>query len=250
MLTDHEILELIPAYALDALDEREAARVRAHLPNCARCRHALEDYRRVNEDLAQAVPQAPLPPALKARTLGRLEGRAALHAPEPKAAILSQRRNWSMVAAGLAAALALVALVVTLLLNNQLAREFAVQRDLTVVMAYADGAARTIHGTTVAPLAVGKLYADADSNVAALITVNMPPLEANETFAVTLVQSDGQKTSAGNFGIDAQGTGWVLLRAPRPLVDYQSVTVTRMRGGGPAPDGGQIILEANLETLP
>jgi hypothetical protein len=248
MATHDEIIELIPAYALDALDENEAARVRAHLPTCTTCRRALEDYRRVNEGLMHVAPQVEPPPALKARTLGPLEGTALADGTRQPSPVLRQRWNWGAIAAGLAFALALVALAVSLGQSSQVARELAEQRDLIVVIAYADGPAQTIHGTAAAPLALGKLYADPDFGTAALIAVNMPPLSPGDTYAVSFLQSDGLQVSAGTFRVDAQGSGWLLVRPPGALDAYRTVIVTHQRGGNGPPIEGEIILQAELDS--
>lgn len=246
MGTHDEILELIPAYALDALDEQEAARVKAHLPNCSQCRRALEDYRRVGEGLARAVAQVDPPRTLQARTLRPLAGSWSFQAREQPRITSRLRGNWRGIFTGLALAFALVALSLTLWQNDQMGREFAAQRELVAVLAYADGTARTIHGTTAAPRARGKLYAEPDSTVAALITVNMPPLAPDETYAVSLVQSDGQKTDVGTFRVDLQGNGLLLLRAPLRLDAYRTIMVTRLRGAGLALGEGEVVLEAEL----
>jgi anti-sigma factor RsiW len=50
-LTHGEIQELLGAYALDAVDERERAIIEAHLPTCESCRVELDDHLRLAETL-------------------------------------------------------------------------------------------------------------------------------------------------------------------------------------------------------
>ena len=48
-----EIQELLGAYALDAVDDRERALIEAHLETCESCRAELDDHRRLVETLRQ-----------------------------------------------------------------------------------------------------------------------------------------------------------------------------------------------------
>ena len=56
------VKELIPAYALNCLDNDEAAQVAAHLNDCPVCRAELESYQQVVDELAYTAPDA-IPPA-------------------------------------------------------------------------------------------------------------------------------------------------------------------------------------------
>jgi anti-sigma factor RsiW len=61
--------DLTPAYALDALDERERAEYEAHLATCESCRAELASLQESASSLAYSVP-APAPrPQLRERIL-------------------------------------------------------------------------------------------------------------------------------------------------------------------------------------
>lgn len=226
MITHDELQDLIPAYALGALEPEESARVQAHLPTCTTCQMALADYKRVNDALAASPPQIEPSPSLKAKALRVSTPRVG--APLPQQVRSAARPPWNRFSFLTAAAIVLALLSLLLLFweFNQFSQQLADQRDLVAVMAYADGPAVTVHGNAAAPLAVGKIYLDPDSNVAALITVNLPQLANGQAYQVSLAESDGTLVSGGNFHVDNNGNGWLLIRAPKRLDAYQTVSIS------------------------
>lgn len=115
-----ECRESLGAYALGALPEEEAERVREHLAGCHECRAELEGLRSAVDALPASVAQVDPPAGLKARLMATVESEAALlHAAGPAAdrATLARprrapRRWWAalgVAAAGLAAVVVLLA---------------------------------------------------------------------------------------------------------------------------------------------
>ncbi len=215
-----EIQELIPAYALDVVSPDERARVQAHLKTCELCRQTLSEFADVTADLALTVPMATPPPDLKLRTMER-----AMHSHTQKPERPSHKESvpWLrhlVSATGLAAvALAVASLVLlwSVWQTYELNQQLATQRDFTTMLAYAQGTALTVHGTETAPQADGRLYLDPDANVAALVTVGMPPLARGQAYQVWLTESNGHPVSGGTFTVDSTGDGWLLIRAPQHL---------------------------------
>ncbi len=254
MSTHDEIQELIPAYALGALDADETTRIQAHVVSCDRCARVLEEYRSVADSLALAVPLIEPPADLKTRTLrGAVEQNAPAVQSLPRKLRAQPLSWWQRL--GLAPALAGAALVVALLAfgwntwqTMQLNQQLAAQRDLMTVIAYTQGNALTIRGTALASQAVGRLYVDPDASVAALVTVNLPPLSPDKVYQVWLTDANGQKMSGGTFTVDQTGNGWLLVRAPQHLDAYTQVVVTtEPRGGSLAPTTPPL-LSATLST--
>jgi hypothetical protein len=60
---------LLPAWALDALDDDECAAALRHIGECASCRDEARRYAAVAAAMALALPQHEPPPGLKARLL-------------------------------------------------------------------------------------------------------------------------------------------------------------------------------------
>lgn len=246
MSVHDEIQEIIPAYVLGALQGAEAARVEAHVASCDNCTCVLEEYRPVASALALAVPMVQPPRALKARVMQHV-------LTQPPEQVTAQpvahsqpwwrRLGFAPALAGAALVLALVALGWNVWQTERLSREFAAQRDFVTAMAYAQGSALMIHGTDLAPDAVGRFYRDPDSSVAALVTVNMPPLAKDQVYQVWLTEPGGTRISGGVLRIDGEGNGWLLVRAPRHLDAYIQLGVTtEPTGGSKAPTTKPVLL--------
>lgn len=95
-MTHDELRDLIPAYALDALEPEAARAVEAHLPGCDECREALSSLQAVAAELAAGIAPVEPPAALRERVLAGVRPRSLAIAPS---------RLWR---AGLAAAAALI----------------------------------------------------------------------------------------------------------------------------------------------
>lgn len=249
MTIHQEIQDLIPAYVLGACETDEAARVERHVATCAQCRHVLDEYQPAAAQLAFAAPRFDLPPDLKFRTIERaLEINIESSRPMVKTHAASrpswlERLGLSTLLIGLAAAAAVLALVFGIWQANQTNQELANQRDMMAVLAYAQGNVIQIRGTETAPAATGRLYADPDTQTAALITTNMPPLASDRVYQLWLTEPTGTKISGGLFSINSDGTGFLLIRTPQLLASYSQVGVTiEPRGGSPAPTTKPVLL--------
>ncbi len=249
MSVHDEVQDLIPAYVLGALDAAEAARARTHLAGCAVCTSVLREYQETADSLALGVPLADLPPDLKSRTLEKAIG--DVQPGRAVGSIPGAQRAWlhlggAQLIAGAALVITLLTLAWSVWQSTELSRQLALQRDFMSVLAYAQGSALSIHGTPLAPQSEGKLYIDRDSNVAALITVQLPPLKEGQSYQLWLTQPGGQPRSGGVFTVDSSGDGWLLVRAPRRLGEYARVEITVEPSGGSAAPTTQPLLSAEL----
>lgn len=104
-MTHDDLVELIPIYALDALEGEERLTVRAHLETCLACREVLASYQETTGHLALAVDPVIPPAALKQRLMAALE---PMEQPVPVSRLPRRRFGWQKVA-GLAAVAALLA---------------------------------------------------------------------------------------------------------------------------------------------
>src|SRR5689334_11347336 len=93
----------IAAYALGALDEREAALFEHHLDGCERCREELRWLQPAVDTIPASVEQIAPPPALRERLLATVRAEAA---PEDAAPAKRRFRLPFLGAAGLRPALA------------------------------------------------------------------------------------------------------------------------------------------------
>lgn len=110
-LEHEEILEMLPAAALEILEDDELQGVLAHARGCAECGRLLGEYRQVVAGLSLQLPEGRrLPPdrsaGLRGRLLAKARGdrRAVLPNPHRATTLISQWSGW-MVAAGLASVL-------------------------------------------------------------------------------------------------------------------------------------------------
>src|SRR5512136_1366543 len=96
--------DLLPAYALEALDDSERALVEEHLRGCVMCRRMLAEYQGVANELLAAVPQVKAPSALRDAMQRRLRAAGAGMRPRERAAVrvgAGAARAWTL-AAGIA----------------------------------------------------------------------------------------------------------------------------------------------------
>jgi anti-sigma-K factor RskA len=154
--------ELIPGYALHALEADDERVVVAHMNECERCRARLREFQGVTAALAHAAPPVEPPPQLRQRLLEAIEPVVA--APTPAPATAPQRRSWwprvSAVAVPMLAA-AVVALLVWNIslrndLNNKNVQAVAPIGKVGSVVSYAGG--RVALFGHVAPAPSGHVY--------------------------------------------------------------------------------------------
>lgn len=246
-----EIQETLPGYALGALEKDEAAKAEAHLASCRTCSAVLEDYRSVADSLALAVPMVEPPRSLRARTMQRAlsGGKSKVISQLARRTAPPRQRNWFMPAlVGATLVLALAALALNLWENVEVGRQIQAQRDMLTVLAYQQGTAQIVRGTDRAPSAVGRLYLDLDSGVAALVTVNMPSIANDRVYQVWLTTPEGLKSSGGIFQTDSSGNGLLLVRAPQRLSTYVQVGVTVEPAGGSSAPTTEPVLLAKLPS--
>ncbi len=249
MMEHADVYELIPVYALGALEEDEAQAVEAHLRQCTACRAELAVYEDVADQIALAVPGAEPPPGLREELLARVErpfperaAAAAIPAPAPATAEarpgLWQRLNdlfrklaplWVPVSLVL-----IVLLAGSNLLLWQQVREGSTTPSGELVSIY-------LQGTDAAPQAVGYVIFDRGSENALLVSYRLPELEAGRQYQLWLVRN-GERDSGGVFSAGAHGNAVMRITAPRPLLDYNWFGVTVEPAGGSLDPTGERVL--------
>ena len=202
-LTHDEIRELLAVYALDAVDDDEAATIELHLRGCPRCRAEVADHRETAGALATGHEQAPVhlwdnivstleeaPPMELARLL-------PLRAPR-------ERRVWRVAVGAAAAALIGVVGVRVVQQGDQIDRMQSALEDRTVL-----AAALAAHGN---PDARQAQLLSADGVVLAravlvpdgtgyLWSDGLPHTDADHTYQLWAIVGT-EKISAGVLGPD------------------------------------------------
>jgi anti-sigma-K factor RskA len=243
-----ELEELIPAYALDALAPTDRVWVEKHLRDCPSMQAELDSYQNVAARLSAAVEPAAPSAGLKYRVIDAMAPRP----PMRWGALFSHANYMRPALAGLALALLLVLigwnvsvqsqLNQQITADRQLATELSSQRDLLTLVANADPAPKRLQGTGSTWNATGRLYAAANDTTMALVLTNMPPLSQDQVYQVWLTDRMNMRTSGGTFTVDSGGRGWLVIRAPQILAQYQAAGVTvEPKGGSPQPTGARIV---------
>jgi len=143
-VTHEEAQELIPAYALDALDPDEMRTAEAHFSVCEECRRELASLREATALLVEGAPRSAPPAALRDRVLG---------AAQPARRLAARPRPWPWAWTGwAAAALAVVVLgSVSLSLERRVAAmrgEAAAEARLLSLLASPSAETVELAGTT------------------------------------------------------------------------------------------------------
>lgn len=250
--TRHDDLrELLPDYAVGALDEAQAALVMRHLDACPACRRSLADLLELVGLLAPV--QHPSPP-VRAALLARVAARgaaASVVAPEvstPSAVVptaLPVRRparldRWRrLVARG---ALAAAAVLLLALGGWNLALQRQLDQRATEARLLDNPAAAHPLTDSELPGAQGVLYAAPDGDFALLLASGLPPLPPDQRYQLWLFAEDGARESGGVFAVTADGTARVTIQPPAGFARYVAVAVSpEPVAGSPAPTGRLVL---------
>lgn len=271
MSTPHtpRLEELLPAYALDALDGDELRELEEHLAGgCAECRRQLALWQGDLEELAATVTPVEPSEITRARIL-RLAGGvppASLPAAPLPAVAAPGRAPWWLAAA----ALVLLGIAVWSLFGQARLREevrrLAAARDgqareverLSVEVA----AARTqavraeqalqvlaapgvqsvvLAGLGPSPGAKGRAYVNPSSRDALFYAFDLPALPQDKTYELWFIAA-GKPVAAGTFAVDPRGAASLRVDrvADAGTIEAWAVTV-EPRGGVPQPTGAVVL---------
>jgi len=242
MMTREEFLDLIPAYALDALDPGELADFEALLAQDAEAKRLLVEYEAVAAALAFEAPARPAPDHLEANLRQRLAARYA--APEagwtaagPRPA---QRPTWQQIvlplATTLAAVLVLAVGVLAVLRNASRSGGLVTgeaERAYLLLDSRADASRFSLEAGEVTDRVSGELVAAADGAQAVIAVSGLPSLTPEQTFQLWLRGADETVQSGGLFRASGAAMTYVMVPLQgRRLADLASVGVSLEPAGG------------------
>jgi anti-sigma-K factor RskA len=255
--------ELLPAYALGALDGDDLRELEAHLASgCAECDRQLDLWQWDLEELAASVePVAPSETAR--RRIQRLAGGGGAVAPAP--ARPRSLTRWAALAAAAALLIALGSLWRQARLGEELERLGAerdalarqvsgldqqlglaraeAQRMAESLAIIASPGARSIQlaGLGSSPQASGSTFVNPERGKAVFYAFDLPQLGPDKTYQLWWIDEVGKPVSAGIFDVDERGTGSVRVeRAPAGAVQAWAVTI-EPAGGVPQPTGEMVL---------
>ncbi|GIV81230.1 MAG: hypothetical protein KatS3mg051_0584 [Anaerolineae bacterium] len=230
-----ELLALLPAYALGALDPGERAAVEAWLPTDAEARALLAQYQAVADQLYVLAPARPAPAHLEADLRRRLAAERVTAARRRS----GTTRFWLRGRTWLAAAALLIVLLGATVLLQQLSESGTPTPDASAlyatIAAQADARRFAIEAAEEANLR-GELIVTASGDRAVIRVEQLPTLPPDQTFQLWLLDVEGTLRSGGIFRAQGDATH-ILVPLERPLTAYQRFGVSiEPAGGSPYPD--------------
>ncbi|HZO96469.1 MAG TPA: anti-sigma factor [Gaiellaceae bacterium] len=198
-----DLHDLIPAYALDALEPAEARLFEEHLAGCESCRSELAVLSESAAALAFAAGPAPPPPELRDRIL------AAVRAERPNVVPLRPRLSRPLAAVAAAAVAAAAGLAIwNVSLHGRLDRAQEALRGVPL-----NGAS-------------GSVVVSGDE--AALVLTGVGRAPAGKTYEAWVIAG----SRAERAGVFAGGEGTVVVRLTHAVPAGAVVAVTVERAGG------------------
>ncbi|HEV7785402.1 MAG TPA: anti-sigma factor [Thermoanaerobaculia bacterium] len=252
--------ELLPAYALGALDADELREMEEHLAGCDECRRQLRLWNGDLEALAASVVPVAPSEMTRARILRSTAGVAGA-APAPPRRL----PGWALLAAAALLAVAVWGVAGQLRMRGDLERLTAERNRLAgqveslhreVTQAHSEAqrasealqvvAARgvqtvTLAGLEAAPRAAGHTYVNPLRRDALFYAFDLPALPSGKTYELWYI-AGGKPVAAGTFSVDPQGIGSVKVEHVPDVASIQAWAVTiEPAGGVPQPTGAMVL---------
>ena len=224
-MTHEEARDLIPGYAVDALEPEEAARVEAHLLSCGDCRGELAVLRDAAASLATGVAQTAPPPEMRNRIIRATGGQGRR--------MSSSQRGWII---GMAVAAGLIILLggIDVVLQQRLATVNARLAAQTQALALlANPSARTVALAGTASGAV-RLVFDPSSRVGVLVASGLRDPGRNLVYQLWLVAGQAPE-SAGVFRPAPDEPTIVTVVADFNKYHAIAISVEQAPAGAPRP---------------
>jgi anti-sigma-K factor RskA len=231
---ENHVLDLLPAYVLDALTEEETGQVAEHLVTCHTCQAELARLQQVADDLPLALTQTDPPARVKLSLMTAIHSRQLGAAPSTGPAFWQKLVGFfrmPLPAIG-------VALIVVLALGN-----IFLFRQLNLANQPSSNSMQVIAlaNTQNAPNAEGTLIINQRGDYGTLVVDKLAQLDPSQQYQIWLL-IDGQRTSGGIFSVNNDGYASLEIMAPLPLAQYDSVGITiEPSGGSPAPTGAKVL---------
>ena len=256
---DHPIEELLPAYALNALEPAEREQVEAHLAGCDRCAATLAQHLEVSSALAlghlSVIPSA----ALRARVLGPSEEPAmALGPPRAGPWGVSWTGGTARVLGAVAATLVLAVVGLSVFAVNQNDRIGRMEDDSDLIAVQLQEQRNTAYWaaipgvSTVAMRGTGDprpramFMVNPEHTLAMLVALDLPTLPGGLIYQLWLVEKDGTPVGVAVFAVDESGYAQVVVRMPEDMTEIQSVSVSREPAGGTETPSDTEVLSVTL----
>ncbi|MDA0987618.1 MAG: anti-sigma factor [Chloroflexi bacterium] len=272
-----EVEELVPAYLLGALDEREQALVEAHIRECPTCLALFHEQSPSTAFLSTVGDSLQAPPALKQRVLEMVGTSASPNMRRGAANGIFRfrfiRNSLRQPLAATAMALMTISLlglsVGSLLLwldvrdlknqdsrisatlqeqldqmqdeNQRLSQLLFDQLDLAYVASMPGVSTIMLEGAEAAPKSRGMLMISPHATGAILEALNLQPLPKDKAYQLWLI-ADGIRASGGIFTVNETGYGQLMVQDIGHITDFQTMGVSiEPAQGSPWPTGVKVM---------
>ncbi len=245
VIHDH-VTDLLPAYALDCLDEEEFVITSEHLATCEQCCAELYAFQTVADQLALAAPEATPSADLKDRIMTCIQPKKIRAVREKTPRLMWWQRLTTLIQRtapiwGAASLLLAVMLGTSTWMLWQQTQPMGTHSDADAFQMV------KLHCTQAAPNATGQIIISKDGQFATLLVGGLPVPEPDSKYQLWLIQ-DGQRSSGGMFSVTPNGYGSMNISVPQSLADYSNFDVTiEPAAGSPRPTGATV-LEARLRA--
>jgi anti-sigma-K factor RskA len=228
-----ELLDLIPAYALGALDEDECAEFESWLEDDPEAQAILADYHAVAAHLLTLVPLRAAPDHLQAELRQRLAASPRDGGAARTGRLWKRRMVWGFAAAALLVTAILGVLFAQIDSVDEAAPTPGAAELYAQLVAQASSSQYTIVAGEVDADVSGNLIISSDGKQAVLCIWYLPSIAHDQTFQMWLVDTSGARTSGGLFQADPSHEA-VYIRVPldQPVTAYQGVGVSLEPAGG------------------
>ncbi len=229
------VIDLLPAFVLDALTDDEMSQVSEHLAGCPSCQNEFAQLQQVVDELSLAAVQSRPAPELKQKLMASIHSRRiktvsnTRPAPNVQSLLVFLRGHL----AALGVALILLLLVGNLFLWRQL--------NLTLQQTSTPMRVITLNGSQFSPQAIGTLVINPNDQYFTLVVDRLSSLEADKQYQVWLIKGT-EHTSAGVFSVDQNGYALLQIQAPMSLSQYDAIGISiEPWGGSPKPTGPNVL---------
>jgi anti-sigma-K factor RskA len=242
-MTHDELRDLIPIYALDALDGDEELEIRSHLEACQACRMLLDSHVQAAASLALAAEPVTPPAALRTRLMTAVASTPQAPPSTPAVPLrLRQPVTWERLSAivAVAALLALGAFSYRQTRHlHELERKLAAQGEIFQALASPLATAVPLTGTGSGVNASAELYVSGDKHTAGLVARGLSDPGKN-VYQLWLIGNNNVPVPVQAFRPDSSGLALVQIRINLSNMQGMAVTV-EARAGNSTPQGSFVL---------
>ena len=237
MMDRNELLDLIPAYALEALEPDEKQQVEALLKTDAEAQQLLAEYQDITNNLILATPARRAPVHLQDDLRKRLAASRPVQAAPPTVVRPTRRRASIWLPLLAAAAVIVLIFGARAYLNRNPAEEL--YNQIIAMPGYKTMPIPGADGTTP----IGEMVASPDGSQAVLRMTRVPALQSDRTFQLWLIDDSGAHSGGLIPFLQPDSTYYVVVPLAKNVLDYKAFGVSvEPSGGSPAPSTTPIVV--------